>query len=315
MSPLREGAHAARSSAAQRPTQGEGTRPGAGPLGGHTYRSITCEDRMTVPAERSGPSRNSQSPRGGRVPAADASPSRPIRFARMTWWESWFGEEYLELYPHRDLASARREVAFALAHFDPDPSPLLDLCCGSGRHSLRLAERGLVPVGLDYSAPLLELARARLHDLRLVRGDMRFLPFGDGSFRSIINFFTSFGYFVEETDNETVVAEIERVLGCRREGPLRHVRPGPRRRPPRVRREPVHAPARIPDPALVEPDDAPHREGDLGAPRQHHGDLPREREGLHARRAHGTLRACGAPGRATLGRLRRAARSVPTARA
>ena len=31
----------------------------------------------------------------------------------MTWWESWFGEEYLELYPHRDLASARREVAFA----------------------------------------------------------------------------------------------------------------------------------------------------------------------------------------------------------
>jgi len=130
----------------------------------------------------------------------------------MTWWESWFGEEYLELYPHRDLASARREVAFALSHFEPDPSPLLDLCCGSGRHSLRLAEKGIRPVGLDYSAPLLELARARLQDLRLVRGDMRFLPFGDGSFRSVINFFTSFGYFVEESDNETVVAEIERVL-------------------------------------------------------------------------------------------------------
>ena len=56
---------------------------------------------------------------------------------RMTWWESWFGEEYLELYPHRDLASARREVAFALARLDPEPMPLLDLCCGSGRHSRR----------------------------------------------------------------------------------------------------------------------------------------------------------------------------------
>jgi len=130
----------------------------------------------------------------------------------MTWWESWFGEEYLELYPHRDLASARREVAFALAHLDPDPMPLLDLCCGSGRHSLRFAEKGFPPVGLDYSAPLLELARARGQDLRLVRGDMRALPFAQRAFRSVVNFFTSFGYFLRETDNVAVVTEIERVL-------------------------------------------------------------------------------------------------------
>ena len=31
----------------------------------------------------------------------------------MTWWESWFGEEYLDLYPHRDVASARHEAACA----------------------------------------------------------------------------------------------------------------------------------------------------------------------------------------------------------
>ncbi|MEO8189653.1 MAG: methyltransferase domain-containing protein [Acidobacteriota bacterium] len=130
----------------------------------------------------------------------------------MAWWESWFGEEYLELYPHRDLASARREVAFALARLGPEPTPLLDLCCGTGRHSLRFAERDAIPVGLDYSAPLLELAHARNQALRLVRGDMRALPFRAGSFRSIVNFFTSFGYFRAEADNFAVVAEIERVL-------------------------------------------------------------------------------------------------------
>lgn len=130
----------------------------------------------------------------------------------MAWWESWFGEEYLELYPHRDLASARREVAFALERLGPAPIPLLDLCCGTGRHSLRFAERGAIPVGLDYSAPLLELAQARNQSLRLVRGDMRALPFADGSFRSIVNFFTSFGYFRSEDDNFAVVAEIERAL-------------------------------------------------------------------------------------------------------
>ena len=130
----------------------------------------------------------------------------------MAWWESWFGEEYLELYPHRDAASARREVAFALDRLGPDPTPLLDLCCGTGRHSLRFAERGPIPVGLDYSAPLLELAQARNQSLRLVRGDMRELPFADGSFRSVVNFFTSFGYFRSEEDNFSVVQEIERVL-------------------------------------------------------------------------------------------------------
>ena len=130
----------------------------------------------------------------------------------MTWWESWFGEEYLELYPHRDLASARREVAFALERLGAHPMPILDLACGAGRHSLRLAEKGIVPVGLDYSAPLLELARARAQTLPFVRGDMRALPFGDGAFRSVVNFFTSFGYFLRETDNMAVVKEIERVL-------------------------------------------------------------------------------------------------------
>src|SRR5205814_4518721 len=59
-------------------------------------------------------------------PRPRAAPPRSFRPAchnpgRMTWWESWFGEEYLELYPHRDLASARREVAFALARLDPEP--------------------------------------------------------------------------------------------------------------------------------------------------------------------------------------------------
>jgi ubiquinone/menaquinone biosynthesis C-methylase UbiE len=130
----------------------------------------------------------------------------------MAWWESWFGEEYLELYPHRDVDSARREISFALARLNREPEPLLDLCCGSGRHSLPLVERGLRPVGLDYSAPLLELARRHTRCLSLVRGDMRRLPFDRDTFRSVINFFTSFGYFLAEDDNRTVLAEVERVL-------------------------------------------------------------------------------------------------------
>ena len=79
----------------------------------------------------------------------------------MTWWESWFGEEYLDLYPHRDRDSARREAAFAAARLSPRSTPMLDLCCGAGRHFPFFQELGIAPIGLDYSAPLLELARAR----------------------------------------------------------------------------------------------------------------------------------------------------------
>src|SRR5512144_2924498 len=129
----------------------------------------------------------------------------------MTWWASWLGEEYLALYPHRHPAAARREAAFALAHLPPEPAPLLDLCCGSGRHSVPFAESGVAPIGLDYSAPLLDLARRRDRHLFLVRGDMRSLPFSDGAFAAVVNFFTSFRYFLREAENLSVVAEIERV--------------------------------------------------------------------------------------------------------
>ena len=80
----------------------------------------------------------------------------------MTWWESWFGEEYLDLYPHRDLASARREAAFALAHLPAAARaaarPLLRLgpALGPARRS-----RGRRRSGSTTRRPLLDLARRR----------------------------------------------------------------------------------------------------------------------------------------------------------
>jgi SAM-dependent methyltransferase len=223
----------------------------------------------------------------------------------MSWWESWFGEEYLDLYPHRDVESARREAAFALARLAPRPTPLLDLCCGSGRHSLRFSEAGIAPVALDYSAPLLELARRRDPRIRIVRGDMRSLPFPNESFRSVVNFFTSFGYFLRETENLAVVAEIERVLRdvgvflcdtVGREWAPRAPRPGGE---PQVRRQGIS------NPALVERRDLADREGDRGAPRGVDRDVPRERPRIHRLRAGRAARRRGVVRRGRLGRFRR----------
>ena len=225
----------------------------------------------------------------------------------MTWWESWFGEEYLDLYPHRDVDSARREAAFALAHLPARRAPLLDLCCGPGRHSVPFAEAGLPPIGLDYSAPLLHLARRRDPRLGLVRGEMRALPFPDGTFAAVVNFFTSFGYFLRESENVAVVAEIERVLRpggaflCdtfARDWVLETARP---RGTPMLRRKGVH------DPPFLEPRDAAHREGDRGSSRGVDRDLPRKRAGVRGGRARHALLPRRASRRGDLGRLRRIA--------
>lgn len=129
----------------------------------------------------------------------------------MPWYKDWFGEEYLELYSHRDESEAEEHVDFIERHLaGPRPRAVLDLACGAGRHTAALRRRGFRTLGLDLSLTL--LARMRARGLPRVAGDMRRLPFTDGSFDWVLNFFTSFGYFERERENFRVLEEIVRVL-------------------------------------------------------------------------------------------------------
>lgn len=128
----------------------------------------------------------------------------------MAWYREWFGQEYLELYAHRDAREAERHVDFVEARFGTGgrPRAVLDLACGAGRHTEALRRRGYRALGVDLSLTLL----ARRPELPRVGGDMRRLPFADATFDWVLNFFTSFGYFETERENFRVLAEIVRVL-------------------------------------------------------------------------------------------------------
>lgn len=129
----------------------------------------------------------------------------------MAWYKEWFGEEYLELYSHRDSHEAEEHVDLvARALGDRPPRAVLDLACGAGRHTAALRRRGYRALGVDLSLTL--LAHMRGQHLPMVAGDMRRLPFADGSFDWVLNFFTSFGYFEQERENFRVLEEIVRVL-------------------------------------------------------------------------------------------------------
>lgn len=80
----------------------------------------------------------------------------------------------------------------ALANLKPG-NHALDVCCGTGDITERLAARGAKTVGLDFTAEMLEVARERAvklpahqpGQLTYVQGDAMKLPFADNSFEAV----------------------------------------------------------------------------------------------------------------------------------
>lgn len=129
------------------------------------------------------------------------------------WYRRAFGTLYPILYPHRDDAAASREIVALLEilRIEAEKGRALDLACGTGRHTVALREAGFNVYGVDLSPVLLAKAQERsLLRGRLVRGDMRNLPFQE-KFDLVVNLFTSFGYF-SDTENESALCEMARIL-------------------------------------------------------------------------------------------------------
>ncbi len=131
------------------------------------------------------------------------------------WFVEAFGRHYLEVYAHRDDAAATAEVEFARRALRLGRGArVLDLACGAGRHARAFDAAGCRVAGLDLSADLLDAAAARGGGPRLVRGDMRRLPF-PSAFDAVCLFFTSFGYFDDPAEDRRVLGEAARVLAPR----------------------------------------------------------------------------------------------------
>ncbi len=130
----------------------------------------------------------------------------------MTWYQQWFGEEYLDLYSYRDEKEARRHIQFLRKQWGIVEDRVLDLACGSGRHIEEMNASGYRVTGVDLSVTLLRGAKKRPGIDRVIRADMRRLPFENGAFAGVTSFFTSFGYFESEEDNALVVEEMARVV-------------------------------------------------------------------------------------------------------
>ncbi len=115
-----------------------------------------------------------------------------------------FDEDYLHFFEDvlRERGDAEVEVLWSLGNLQPGER-VLDLACGHGRIANRLAAKGARVTGLDLTRLFLDRAREEAESLHLdveyVQGDMRDLPWS-GEFDVVVNWFTAFGYFDDETD-------------------------------------------------------------------------------------------------------------------
>ena len=122
------------------------------------------------------------------------------------------GEDWDAIVNARDT---ERETSF-IQDVLSKKGTVLDLCCGTGRHSIVMRKHGWSLVGLDLSRNLLAIAKQRMRKegvyFPLVRGDMRYFPFRSQVFDFVICMFTSFGYLPSEQEDLKSVREMRRTL-------------------------------------------------------------------------------------------------------
>src|SRR4051812_25448728 len=135
-------------------------------------------------------------------------------------WQGW--DAYAPFYDWENAQTlGRRDVAFWRRVASRAGGPVLELGCGTGRVSAPLAKAGVDLVGIDRSAPMLARARGQIRrssnpkiltSLRLVRGDIRFLPFGDETFPMVIAPYGILQSLIRPKDLSATLASVARVV-------------------------------------------------------------------------------------------------------
>jgi D-alanine-D-alanine ligase len=146
-------------------------------------------------------------------------------YVKADWWRDIFNANYLRTDGDvvEDPEITESEIDAFLQMMDvPLEAPILDLCCGQGRHVLELARRGYTQLcGVDRSHYLVSrakrIAAERGLDATFREGDARKLRFPADRFEFVFVAGNSFGYFESAEDDATVLSEIRRILAPRGE--------------------------------------------------------------------------------------------------
>ena len=124
-------------------------------------------------------------------------------------WEGW--DDYAPFYDWENARTlGRRDVPFWRQIARKSKGAVLELGCGTGRVSRSLVEAGVNFVGIDRSAKMLQ--RLRIPGARIVRGDIRRLPFAAGAFSTVIAPYGMLQSLLSDRDLAATLDSVARVL-------------------------------------------------------------------------------------------------------
>ncbi len=130
-----------------------------------------------------------------------------------SWYSSWFDSPYYHiLYKERDLEEAKGFMQNLTSFLKlKEGASILDLACGRGRHSKYLNKLGYDITGIDLSENnILHAKQYENETLHFSIHDMR-VPIGS-KFDTVLNLFTSFGYFENPEDDFQTIEVIKNEL-------------------------------------------------------------------------------------------------------
>ena len=118
---------------------------------------------------------------------------------------NWFDSPYYKLlYKNRNQKEARLFIDNILKKINIEPnSKVLDLACGTGRHSIYLSRKGFNVVGIDKSENnILTAKKNKNKKTHFYKQEMT--KDINMKFDTVFNFFTSFGYVNHKYNYDTI---------------------------------------------------------------------------------------------------------------
>ncbi len=110
-----------------------------------------------------------------------------------------------------DKGPTQKQIQFIKDNVSPE-GWVLDLACGTGRHTIPLMKEGFSVVGLDISSKLLKIAKQHQSQAQLVKADIQHLPFKEKTFSAVLSLDNSFGYLPSEKADLESLKETGQIL-------------------------------------------------------------------------------------------------------
>jgi len=128
----------------------------------------------------------------------------------------WFKDLYDDFRMKTGFGSipeekTRKEVHFMLDVLNlSENSKILDLFCGTGRHSIELSKEKCITIGIEYNSEYIKIANERASKFsvepKFIQGDVRHVDFGEG-FDAVIIMYQSFGYF-DDIEEKNILKKV-----------------------------------------------------------------------------------------------------------